>query len=127
LPDLPLSNKRILIVEDEALIAIDLEYAFEDAGATCVGIASDNNTAISLLETVQVDAVLLDYGLADGEAAPTARTACERGIPVVFHSGHASPEDLSRRFPEARILSKPSTVDRIVAALAKACGEHISA
>ena len=122
-----LAGRRILIVEDEALIAIDLEYALEDAGAVSVGIAPDNRTAIAALDAQDVDAVLLDYGLADGEAAPTARAACEREIPVVFHSGHASPEQLRGLFPEVPVLRKPSSIDLIIDTLADACSGRVTA
>ena len=125
--DLRLAGRRILIVEDEALIAIDLEYALEDAGAVLVGIAPDNRTALALLDTEEVDAVLLDYGLADGEAAPTARAARALGVPVVFHSGHASPAQLRSLFADVPVLRKPSPIDLIIDTLASACLGRVDA
>lgn len=116
-----LTGLRILVVEDEALIAMDLEYSLEDAGATVVGIAVANSEALSTIAADRPDAVLLDYNLMDGEAAPTARAAIEAGVAVVFHSGHASREFLQRDFPNCPVLPKPTPSSQIVATLAAVC------
>lgn len=116
-----LDGLRVLVVEDEALIAMDLEYSLEDAGATVVDIAVANSEALAAIDGHDLDAVLLDYNLADGEAAPTAFAALAAGVAVVFHSGHASREFLARDFPNCPVLPKPTPSSQIVATLAAAC------
>jgi DNA-binding response OmpR family regulator len=83
-----LMGRRILIVEDEALIAIDLASAFEDAGAT-VSIAASLAQGVLLVEEAGLSAAVLDYGLRDGDCDTLCTRLTARGIPFVFHSGFA--------------------------------------
>ena len=119
-----LSGIRVLVVEDEAIIAMDLEYGLESAGADVLGPAVSNAEAeahiATALEGDGLDVVLLDYNLLDGEAGPTARCALEQGVRVVFHSGHASREKLDSQFPGCVLLSKPTPMDGIVGAVLNA-------
>ena len=119
-----LRARNVLIVEDEAIIAMDMEFAVLDAGARCVEVAPDNRTALRLIDEIAPDVVLLDYRLADGDSEPTARRAREAGIPVVFHSGHAQREALEKSYPDAVILPKPSALGLILRTLAEVCAER---
>ena len=120
--DLPLQGRRLLVVEDEAFIAIDLQYLLEDAGAHVIDICVDNVSTLATLRTQRPDAVLMDFRLADGEAHPSARCAQELGVPVVFHSGHVSARELADRYPGTRVLSKPARGEAICAALVAVMG-----
>ena len=116
-----LEGVRVLVVEDEALIAMDIEYGLQEAGADVLGPAVSNTEAEEHIDAALrgdgLDVVLLDYNLLDGEAGPTARCALGRGVRVVFHSGHASREQLGIQFPGCALLSKPTPMDDIVEAV----------
>ena len=79
---------NILIVEDEMLVAADLEATIEDLGHTAIGIAPDLQTAMQLAER-QPDLALVDLNLRDGETGPEAgEELARRGVIVVFVTGN---------------------------------------
>ena len=57
---------RILIIEDEALVALELRFVLEDLGHEVVGIAADSETAEDIIKTTDVDLALVDIHLSDG-------------------------------------------------------------
>jgi CheY-like chemotaxis protein len=113
-----LVGKRILIVEDEALVALDLELAFEDEGAEIVGPALTLRDALEVLRGDQtIDGAVLDVDLGGSDVFPVAERLRERGIPFVFHTGHATPESLEALFPGAITCTKPTLPAQLVSAL----------
>jgi two-component system, response regulator PdtaR len=57
---------RILIIEDEALVALELRFVLEDLGHDVVGIAADSRSAEDIIKTTDVDLALVDIHLSDG-------------------------------------------------------------
>lgn len=111
-----LMARRILIVEDEAMLALDLEFAFEDAGAQVVGPAVSLDQAMALVSGVaDIDAAVLDVDIAGQPVLPVAQALSAAGVPFVFHTGHGDRIDLLARFPRARLLMKPVLTDRLIA------------
>src|SRR5688572_33077688 len=86
--DQVLSGCRILIVEDEAIIAFDLQSILEKAGAVVVGPARTIAAARELAATSEITAAILDVQLGDGAAFSIADTLAGRGVPFAFYSGH---------------------------------------
>lgn len=79
---------RLLVVEDEPLVAFDAEHLLRDAKYEIV--ATVDRVADALVEIADgkaIDLVLADVSLADGSGLDVARAARERGIPVVFVTG----------------------------------------
>ena len=77
-------TKRILIVEDEMLVAMELECILDDLGHECVGIAPDVETATEHFEA-PLDLALVDLNLRDGLTGPQiAEALSQRGVPVIF-------------------------------------------
>ena len=77
-------TKRILIVEDEMLVAMELECILEDLDHECVGIAPDVETATEHFEA-PLDLALVDLNLRDGLTGPQiAEVLSQRGVPVIF-------------------------------------------
>ena len=72
---MPLSRCNILIVEDQAIIALDLESAVEEANGQVIGPASTVREALKLLHANEVDAAILDANLPDGDVTPVARNS----------------------------------------------------
>ncbi|MCK0167481.1 response regulator [Jannaschia sp. S6380] len=97
--------KRVMIVDDEALIAIEFEFWLQDEGHEVAGIAGDLDTAISVLDRGPVDAVLLDANLDGVSSAPLAEAFRDRGVPFAVVSGYSRDQiDWLRDEP---LVSKP--------------------
>ena len=108
--------RRLLIVEDEPLVAFDNEYVLESAGYSIVGTVDRGDAAIALLSPDTVDAVVLDVGLAgDVSGIQVAIEADALGIPVLFVTGQCPGE--ARPYAYG-CLSKPYRPAGLVAALA---------
>ena len=119
-----LTGRRVLLIEDELLIALDLQLTMEDEGASVEladGVASGLSAlARQLAKGALPHVALLDVRLGDGEVFPVADRLIAEGVPIVFHSGHAKGTDLAEGYPGAVILSKPAPTDALVSALAGA-------
>lgn len=85
-PDRTLAGCSILIVEDEALIALDVSQAFEAAGAS-VAMAECLEVALKLVEAPGLTLAILDQRFEDGDASPLCKRLTELEIPFVIYSG----------------------------------------
>lgn len=113
-----LLGMRVLVVEDEALVALDLQFALEDEGAIVIGPALSLPDALELLaREPQIDGAILDVDLAGIEVYPAADLLRTRGIPFVFHTGHGSRASLSERFPGSLTCNKPTLPSALITAL----------
>ena len=114
-----LADVNILIVEDELLIALDLQVTLEDEGAqtVVVGTVAEALSQISAVAERAFDAAVLDVRLGREEVFPVADVLARQGVPIVFHSGHARASDLAETYPRASVLSKQAPPERLVAAL----------
>ena len=84
---------RVLIVEDELIIAIDVEASLAEEGHQVVGIARESETALALGRRLRPDLALVDIQLVDGETGPEiARHLKDMGVPVLFMT--ADPDKL---------------------------------
>lgn len=116
----PLLGKRVLIVEDEALLAMELQFAFEDAGAQVLGPALSRDAAFAMVEQRgDIDIAVLDVDLAGRDVYPVASLLRERGVPFLFHTAHGSREELRTLFPDAPTCIKPAPPERLIEQLAR--------
>lgn len=83
-----LLNRRILIVEDEPLVAMALEDILTDLGCAVVGPATGLANGLAMAGALPIDAALLDVNLCGEESFPIARLLAERAIPYVFTTGY---------------------------------------
>lgn len=104
--DGPMAGKRILVVEDEVIVAMLLEDILADAGATVVGPAARVARALELLEAEPVDAALLDLNLAGEVTTPVAEELKRRGVPFAFATGYGA-AGLPEGFSGQAVLPKP--------------------
>ena len=82
---------RILTVEDELIIAIDVEASLSEEGHQVVGIARESETALGLARRLTPDLALVDVHLVDGETGPEiARHLKDMGVPVLFMTANVS-------------------------------------
>ena len=110
---------RVLILEDEALIANDLTVAVEAAEGYVVGPLKSVAAALALLKKEEVAAAILDANLIDGEVTPVAVLLIECGVAVVVHTGTGVPEGLHQRYPNVPVFLKPTSPENVVDALLK--------
>lgn len=105
---------RLLVVEDEPLVAFDAEHFLTDADYEVVATVDRVVDAIAVLEDQPVDLVLVDVNLADGSGLDVAKAARGRNIPVLFVTGAfpAEAETLASGF-----LSKPYAARDLLAAI----------
>jgi CheY-like chemotaxis protein len=99
---------RLILVEDEPFIALDLEMLVLAAGHSVVGVADTFDTAVALARAQRPDAALVDLNLSDGPTGPAvARTFVEQlGLAVGFVTGN--PDQLPKDFDGAvGVLDKP--------------------
>jgi two-component SAPR family response regulator len=104
--------RRILVVEDEMLIALMIEDVVQESGGEIVGPVATLEKALKLAGEEEFDAAILDVTIRGGKVYPVAELLLRRGIPFVFASGYgdwALPEEL-RDKPR---LTKPFTADAL--------------
>jgi CheY-like chemotaxis protein len=115
-----LAGKRILLVEDEFIIAAMAEDMLTALGATVIGPANTIAMAVRLAQTDRIDAAVLDVNM-DGERIdPVAEVLGARNVPVVFATGYGA--RALGGAPETPVLDKPYTQEELAAALARALG-----
>lgn len=113
---------RVLIVEDEGFIALDMESALTDAGCEIVGIAASVNRALKILDEKCCDAVVLDANLGGEDTAPIADALRAREIPFLVVSGYEGQRP--GVFAGAPFLAKPYTSPALVASVRSLMTEH---
>src|SRR5579863_9662257 len=97
---------RVLVVEDDGLVAMTLEDLIEDLGAEVAGSVGSVRDALAWLESgATFDAALLDVKLGAEFVFPVAEALTERGVAFAFSTGYGETPD--PRFREAPVLGKP--------------------
>jgi CheY-like chemotaxis protein len=116
-----LADRRILVVEDEALIALWIAEILRGAGATVIGPAGSAAEAVALVGRESIDGAVLDYKMPDGTTEPVADLLAARGVPFVFATGyyrgpfapeHAGRPRLEKAFAEEELLAALATIFR---------------
>ena len=112
------SRKRVLIVEDEPLIAMMLEDFLDVLGSEAAATADTVQTALDALRDGTFDAAILDVNLRGGEkSTAVAEALAARDIPFIFATGGGI-DGLDERFHDRPRLQKPFTMDGVEQALA---------
>lgn len=107
----PLTGRVILIIEDEVLIALDVQQAFEDAGATVV-VTRTLAAALVAVEDNSISAAIVDHALGDGDSSEICQRLRELHVPFVTYSGFAH---LDGACADATHVSKPASPSVLVA------------
>jgi CheY-like chemotaxis protein len=116
-----LNDRRVLVVEDESLVAMLLETMLEDMGCTPVGPASTVDEGLKLASEERLDAALLDVNVAGTPVFAVAEALESRGIPLVFSTGYGE-GGLPENWRGRPTVQKPFTEAVIRDALMKAMG-----
>ena len=118
----PLSSRRVLLVEDEALVAMLLETILEDMGCIPVGPAATVEEGLAMVaDPAPLDAALLDVNVAGHQVFPVAEALKARGVPFVFSTGYGE-SGLPDAWRGHATVQKPFTESAIREALMKAMG-----
>jgi len=113
----PRERPRVLVVEDEFIIALDLSETVRDLGYDLDGPYADKLNAFVAIESDMPDCAILDVFTGDGEVYPLADRLVAAGVPIVFHSGHVTPAEVYARYPDALACAKPCPPDQLIDAL----------
>lgn len=123
-PPVPLAGKRVLILEDEALIALTLMDAVRELGCSVIGPASNVGAALELVRQNPPELAILDVNLAGIGSAPVAEALHARHVPFVYCTGYAEPALQIDPVLSAPMLTKPidtrALADALRAAVAAA-------
>lgn len=111
-----LTGARVLIVEDEAMIAMLIEEFLSDLGCDVAASASRLDSAVEKARNLAIDIAVLDVNLAGQLSYPVAGVLRERGIPFVFATGYGA-EGMPAEFRGAPVLSKPFAQEQLAEAL----------
>ena len=103
-----LEGLRVLIVEDETLIAMMLEDLLEEIGCRIAGAAATVGQALDQLVALggQLDAAVLDVNLGGEKVYPVADALAAKGVPFMFATGYGT-SGVSERYPERTVIAKP--------------------
>lgn len=117
-----LTGCRILVVEDELLIAMIIEETLQDLGCVVVGPVGRLDAALRLAKDETLDAAILDVSIRGGKVYPVAEQLLARGIPFMLASGYGewALPDAFRAKPR---LTKPFTTQRLGEQVRLLCGK----
>jgi DNA-binding NtrC family response regulator len=110
-------SRRILVAEDQVLIALDLSFAIEDTGNKVIGPVSKVQDALRCIEEASIDGAILDMNLTDGDSGPLVERLMAIGTPFVIQTGLGLPPAVAARFPDLNVYFKPCDTGVIVSQL----------
>lgn len=113
-----LKGKRILVVEDEALIAVMVEDMLAELGSIVLGPAATIEQALALLSHEEIDAAVLDVNVRGERIDPVAEALAARGVPMLFATGYGEVRLASGA--ATTVIDKPYTQEKLARGLAAA-------
>jgi DNA-binding NarL/FixJ family response regulator len=114
-----LAGKRVLIVEDEPVVAMDHAALLAQAGAEIVATCATVRGAVDCVRRKPIDVAVIDFVLADGNSEALQTTLKRKHIPFVVVSAY--PRPLVRTEPGQEILQKPVSADLLCGRVEAAC------
>jgi DNA-binding NarL/FixJ family response regulator len=112
-----LADKRVLIVEDEYIVALNIATEVAARGAVIVGPVGTVDGALEALKSTHVDGAILDINLRGRKSFPIAEALADRHIPFVFATGYQISHDIPARYANAARFEKPTPPGVICCAL----------
>jgi CheY-like chemotaxis protein len=114
-----LSNRKVLVVEDEMMIAMLIEDMLDELGCTLVGPATNVPRALDLIDKQQIEVAVLDLNL-DGQDTYAIADALQRkNLPFIFATGYGS-AGLRKEYGNRPVLQKPFQISDLEVALVEA-------
>ncbi len=117
-------GKRCLVLDDEFLIALDIQQILENAGASRVICVSNLTDAIAQLERETFNAAVIDMMIDGKPSIDVAHALTKQRIPFVFLTGVSAEDKHTRQFQSAPLVGKPYQAARLLTALNQALQQH---
>ncbi|MOA24229.1 putative transcriptional regulatory protein pdtaR [compost metagenome] len=114
---------KVLLVEDQMLIAMDVENMLEDNGIKTIETATSSAMAIEKLKSYVPDVAILDINLGSDTSIPIARELHRRGIPFLFATGYADGSMVPDEFGNVPVIRKPYDEDALMAGIGLLVGD----
>jgi CheY-like chemotaxis protein len=114
-------KNRVLIIEDEMMVAMLIEDVLTDNGFEIAGLASNVDQALELIASARFDAAVLDLNLNGHRTFPVADELTKRGIPFIFSTGYGS-DGVAPEYKNVRVVQKPFQDAELVEAVGKVMG-----
>jgi DNA-binding NtrC family response regulator len=114
----PLQGARILIVEDDFFIAMELEAILTEAGGQIVQLCRTVKDALASAATEDFAVAVLDFRVGDETTLAVAQRLAARHVPFVFYTGQAPGEPLCSDWSDCKIVSKPARPQALINAVA---------
>jgi DNA-binding response OmpR family regulator len=117
-----LCGARVLIAEDEAIVAMELQQLMEDQGALALGPCYTIESALEAVADGSPSVAILDVRLGRSLISPVASALAARGVPFVFYSGQSERDETVAAWPSAPLVSKPCSGRALIAAVEQVLG-----
>jgi DNA-binding NtrC family response regulator len=117
--DRTLEGLRLLVVEDDAILLMDLEQILQSAGAEIVLCRSVADALAALAEN-RIAAAVLDFRIGQETIVPVARQLSQRGTPFIFYTGQLVGDLALAEWRRSAVVIKPAPARKIVAAVVEA-------
>ena len=112
-----LEGVHLIVVEDDAILLMDLEAILRCAGAKALRLCRTVEEGLTAAEMEGISAALLDVRVGRHPVAPVARRLFQRGIPFVFYTGQPSDDPAIIEWPDSKFVTKPARPQAIVSAI----------
>jgi CheY-like chemotaxis protein len=113
-----LTDKNVLVLEDQLLIAMEVEHSLLQLGAKSVVIACTTDEALELMQETKPDLAVLDINLGPSTTSfPVAETLRSNGTPWVFATGYGNEINIPPPLKTAALIRKPYTTEMLAKAL----------
>jgi CheY-like chemotaxis protein len=118
----PLDNLRVLLVEDQSLIAMDTEELLRSLGANDVAVAPTVVKALQLIAEEEPACAVLDLNLGSSTSEDVARELQRLRVPYVFATGYRDSSNIPDGFSNVPVVRKPVSQDALSRAMSEALG-----
>ena len=115
----PVQLDRVLVVEDNIIIALDARSILETLGVRKIDVASNVSKALGMLSENSYEFSLLDVNLGDETSDKIADALQEAGIPFAFATGYGEIAPINDRYPNVPIVQKPYDANGLAKAISK--------
>ena len=122
---LSVRGKRILVMEDDALITVTVEDMLMEIGSIVVGPAATIEQAFALARTEELDGAALDVNVRGERIDPVSDALASHGVPVLFATGYGEVRRAS--VPPLTVIDKPYTQEKLAKGLVAAMGTRAAA
>jgi DNA-binding response OmpR family regulator len=120
----PLSGVTVLVVEDDLLLAMDIEETLGGLGAVVVDVCHTLDEAMARAEADDFAVAVLDFSLGSDSVTPLARRLARRNVPFILHTGMSRSEPSLIEWRDSLILEKPASPPTLMAAIKVVLGRQ---